>query len=137
MTTETKITVRYAETDQMGIAHHSNYFVWFEVARTEFIKISGINYQEIETQGVLLPLIKAECEYKFPAKYADDLIIKISVSQYTKVRISFDYQIIKPKDNQIIAIGQTQHAFVDRNLKPLNLQKRHPKIWDKIELLAK
>ena len=76
MTTETNLIVRYAETDQMGIVHHSNYPIWFEAARTDYIKKIGLPYSKIEERGLLLPLIELNCKYKGAARYEDEVVIK-------------------------------------------------------------
>lgn len=93
MITETKIVVRYAETDQMGIAHHANYAVWFEQARTEFIKSFGISYSEMEKRGVMMPLTKLETIYKIPAHYEDELTVYTRTVRLSPVRIRLEYEL--------------------------------------------
>ena len=127
---ETKIKVRYVETDQMGIVHHSNYFVWFEVGRTEFIKESGIKYSDMEKMGVLLPLIESGCQYKTGARYEDEIIISTSVKLITPIRIEFKYEVIRVEDEKLLAVGFTKHVFVDKELKPINLRKKNAELWD-------
>lgn len=126
----TKITVRYVETDQMGIAHHSNYFPWFEVGRTEFIKELGMSYTEMENGGVFLPLIETGCKYKIPAKYEDSLIINTSIELLEPVKVIFRYEVVKEPDLKLIAEGFTFHAFVDKTMKPINLRKKFPEMWN-------
>ena len=77
---ETEMVVRYAETDQMGIAHHSNYPVWFEIGRTDFFKKIGFPYSQIESMGILLPLTDMKCKFTKPAKYEDTIVIKTQIS---------------------------------------------------------
>ncbi len=126
--TQTHIQVRYAETDQMGIAHHSCYAVWFEQARTEMIRKAGIHYRDLEKMGLLLPLTGLDCRYKIPALYEDDLIIETSVVKLTAARISFGYRVLR--DGTEIATGQTDHAFVGADFKPLNIKKRFPQAFE-------
>lgn len=83
------VEVRYAETDQMGIAHHSNYAVWFEVARTDFIKAVGISYTDVEKEGIITPLTSLECKYKKAAFYEDQLQIHASLTKLSPVRLEF------------------------------------------------
>ena len=90
---ETKITVRYAETDQMGIVHHSNYLIWFEAGRTDFIKGSNISYTEMEQEGILIPLAESNCKYIIGAKYEDEIIIKTWVKELTPVKVEFNFQV--------------------------------------------
>lgn len=130
---ETEIKVRYVETDQMGIVHHSNYFAWFEVGRTEFIKQLGMTYSEMEANGVFLPLVGCGSTFKIPARYEDELIIRTSIERLNFVKIQFKYVIIRKIDSKILAEGFTLHAFVDSNFKPINLKKRNTKVWDMLQ----
>ncbi|MCR4435776.1 MAG: thioesterase family protein [Clostridiales bacterium] len=126
---ETKFTVRYAETDQMGIVHHSNYPVWFEAARTGFFRKLGFPYSKIEGEGILLPLTDIKCCFKNPARYEDEIEIRVKMVELTCVRIIFSYEVYNSLDKSLIATGETAHAWTDRNLKPLNLEKRLPELY--------
>jgi len=108
--------VTYAETDRMGFAYYANYFVWFEVGRTELIRASGLPYRELEEMGLMLPVIEASCKYSSPASYDDLLTIRASVSEFKGIRIRFAYHIIK--DGKTIAEGMTYHAFMDKDGRP-------------------
>lgn len=92
------VEVRYAETDQMGIAHHSNYAVWFEVARTDFIKAAGISYTDVEKEGIITPLTSLECKYKKAAFYEDQLQIHASLTKLSPVRLEFSYKVTRDGD---------------------------------------
>ena len=126
MESETRFTARYAETDQMGIVHHSNYPVWFEVGRTDFLKKVGACNSEIEENGILLPLSHMDCSFKNPARYEDEIIVRTKIRKMTCARIEFDYEIICSCIDKIIASGSTSHAWTDKSLKPLNIEKRMP-----------
>ena len=123
MFSETKIIVRYAETDKMGIAHHSVYPIWYEVARTEAIKKIGISYSEMEKLGIMTPLTELNCKYILPAEYEDELLVQVAISKLTPARVIFEYKVYKERDNILINTGSTMHAFVGLDLKPLNLKK--------------
>ncbi len=125
---ETKLTVRYAETDQMGIVHHSCYPVWFEAGRTDFIKKMGLPYSEIEKSGVLLPLIELKCSYKGFSQYEDEITVRTSVKQHNGIRTTFYYEVFKPGCDGPITTGETIHAWVNREFKPVNIKKYKPEI---------
>ncbi|HOJ10159.1 MAG TPA: thioesterase family protein [Clostridiales bacterium] len=131
---ETRLVVRYAETDRMGIVHHSNYPIWFEAGRTDFIRKVGLPYSKIEEEGIMLPLIELKCIYKSPAKYEDIIIVKTRINKLTLSRIIFNYEVFRENENTPIAIGETIHVWTDTNLKPLNIKKHFPHIY---ELLIK
>lgn len=126
----TSIRVRYEETDQMGVVYHGNYFTWFDIGRTEFFRKLNIVYGQLEEEGILLPVIEANCEYIKPAKYDDEIIICTKLVKLKGVRLEFEYTLYRKKDNTLIAKGRTIHAFVDKNLKPINFKKRYREIWD-------
>ncbi|MDR0694844.1 MAG: acyl-CoA thioesterase [Prevotellaceae bacterium] len=109
---ETKIRVQYYETDRMGVVHHSNYIRYFETGRTEFIRTCGISYAAIEADGVLMPIISAECRYFLPAYYDEILTIRTKISGKITARICFTYEIYN-KSAQLICTGSTTLAFVD------------------------
>ncbi|MDR3596277.1 thioesterase family protein [Clostridium sp.] len=133
---ETKIIVRYAETDQMGIVHHSNYLIWFEAGRTDFIKGSKISYSEMEKEGILIPLGESNCKYIIGAKYEDELIIKTWIKELTPVKVEFNYSVIREEDQKEIAKGSTLHVFVSKEFKIINLKKSHTKVFEKLQSLV-
>jgi len=130
LVTETKLTVRYAETDQMGIVHHSNYPVWFEAARTDFIRKVGISYSEIESKGLLLPVIELNCCYKGSARYEDNIVVKTHIDSMTGVRIVFSYEVFIEGNEKPITTGQTTHVWTTKDLKPVNLKKHMPELYE-------
>ena len=128
---ETHITARYAETDQMGIIHHSVYPVWFEVGRTDFIKMLGIGYGQLEKDGVMLPLSELSCKYIRPLHYEDEVIIQTFVQKVTFSRIQFSYKVLF--DGVLMAEGSTTHGFVDsKTLRPLNMKKFDQQLFEKL-----
>lgn len=119
-----RIRVRYAETDTMGVVYYANYFVWFEVGRTDLLRASGWNYREMETEGFGLPVIEAHCTYREPAKYDDELEVRTTGALLSPVRVKFIYEIVRPADAATLATGATVHATVDRNGRPCRLPER-------------
>lgn len=110
---ELPIRVRYQETDQMGVVYHANYFTYFEMGRTEALRASGRTYQDMEKSGHFCVVVKAECNYKKPAKYDDLLTLKVVLKRVTRVKIEHEYQLYR--DGELLAIGKTILAVVDRN----------------------
>lgn len=127
---DSKLQVRYKETDQMGVVHHSNYYTWFEVGRTDFIKQIGLSYKDMEKMGLMLPVLETHCTYKHGAKYDDLLIIRTKISEFKGVRLTLIYDVIREEDCMTLAQGSTVHAFTDSNLKPVNIKKSYPDIYD-------
>lgn len=116
--TETEIRVRYAETDKMGIVHHSNYYVWFELGRSDFCRARGFSYLEMEeNEGALMVVAESYCRYKSPAFYEDLLILRTKLASVRSRSIKFVYEIIRPADNKILAEGKTNHIVTDENKK--------------------
>jgi acyl-CoA thioester hydrolase len=118
------VRVRYAETDQMGVVYYANYFVWFEVGRTDLLRDAGWSYREMELEGIALPVIEAHCEYRQSARYDDELEIRTTGSQLSPVRVAFDYEVVRPSDAATIATGRTIHAALDRDGRPCRLPGR-------------
>lgn len=125
----TELIARYAETDQMGIIHHSVYPVWFEAARTEFIKELGISYSECESRGLMLPLIGLECKFHKPAYYEDVIAIESSIQNATPVRLVISYIARNKATDEILATGKTVHVWTDSERKPVDMRKKAPDIF--------
>jgi acyl-CoA thioester hydrolase len=120
----TRVRVRYAETDQMGVVYYANFLVWFEVARVEWLRQGGWSYRDIEHDGTALPVIEAHCEYRHPARYDDEIEIAARATLLTPVRVRFDYDVVRVADDTLAAVGHTVHAAVDAGGKPCRLPPR-------------
>jgi acyl-CoA thioester hydrolase len=118
------VRVRYAETDQMGVVYYANYFVWFEVGRTDLLRALGWTYREMEAEGFFLPVISAHCDYRQPARYDDTLQILTRGTLISPVRLEFSYQVSRPDDPTTVAAGLTVHAAVDASGRPCRLPDR-------------
>ncbi|MGN0149499.1 MAG: acyl-CoA thioesterase [Clostridia bacterium] len=132
---KTYLTVRYAETDMMGIVHHSRYYPWFEVARTDFIKSSGVTYTEMENMGVLLPLTETAAKYLYGLKYEDEVLVTCKLTKLTVARCEFSYEVYKLPEMKLMSTGKTGHGFVNREFVPINLKKLYPDLWGKLTSL--
>ena len=130
---ETEMVVRYAETDQMGIAHHSNYPVWFEIGRTDFFKKIGFPYSQIESMGILLPLTDMKCKFIKPAKYEDTIVIETQISTLKHVRVGFHYDVYHKQMGTLIASGETNHGWTDRQLIPIGIEEKFPALYEALK----
>ena len=118
---EAQMRVRYQETDNMGVVYYANYFVWFEVARTEYLRSIGISYRHLEEKGMYLMVVSATCQYKHPARYDDIIRIQSWISEMRNSSLKFEYKVfIKDK---IISTGDSVHVFTDRSGKPIRIPK--------------
>jgi acyl-CoA thioester hydrolase len=115
------LRVRYSETDKMGVVYHANYFTWFEIGRCELLRAIGRSYREMEASGFGLPVIEAHCEYKSPARYDDELQLKTWGKLLSPARVEFAYEITRPADGALNAIGRTVHAAVNTSGRPCRL----------------
>lgn len=126
---ETTIRVRYAETDQMQVVYHTNYLTWFEVGRTELIRELGFPYRRFEEYGYILPLNEANLKFRSPARYDDEILIRTKISLCTGIRLVFTYEIRRKEDGQLLVTGETHHAWTNKELKPVRLDKKEPKLF--------
>ena len=115
---ETEIRVRYAETDKMGIVHHSNYLIWFEAGRSELCRARGFSYKAMEEQdNALMVVAETYCRYKSPAYYEDVLTVRTQVAEIRSRSIRFIYEIFRQSDETLLAEGETLHVVTDENKK--------------------
>jgi len=115
------VRVRYAETDQMGIAYHGNYLAWFEVGRTDLLREHGMTYKQLEGQDVRLPVIETRVVYRRPALYDDVLEIRTQLVEMSGARLRFEYDVVRNGEPEALAQGMTEHAAVDANGRPRRL----------------
>ena len=118
----TTIRVRFAETDQMGVVYHGNYFAWFEVGRGELLRTLGFSYAVLEKEGCGLPVVEAACRYRRPARYDDLLTVETTVKALRGSIVIFTYALMR--DAELLAEGETKHVAVDRDLRPRRLPER-------------
>ena len=109
---EFSVRVRYAETDQMGVVYHGNYAQYFEMGRVEWLRNLGISYKWMEENGVMLPVVSLQMDYKKPARYDDLLRVKTILKSQTSVKIEFDYEIYN-EQNDLLTTGYSMLVFVD------------------------
>ncbi len=123
---ETDITVRYAESDQMGVVYYANYLVWFEVGRGAWCRAKGFHYRDMEEQDRrLLMVAEATCRYKAPARYEDEIVIRTAISSANDVVIRFQYEVRNKQTRQLLATGETAHVVVDEAFRPARIPDRY------------
>jgi acyl-CoA thioester hydrolase len=127
----TKIRVRYAETDRMDVVYHSNYLIWFEVARIRMLDDIGIPYREIEARGLFLPVLSVSAAFKSPARFDDHLEVHLYMKQKPRARMHFDYEVLR--EGELLATGESSHGFMDRQGKgqrpPEDLVAKFNNFW--------
>lgn len=116
-TDETKVRVRYKETDMMGVVYHGNYFTWFEVARVEMLQKVGLSYVKLEEDGFKLPVLECHAEFISPARFYDELTIRVILKTPPRARIRIDYEIYC--EGSLITRGYTLHGFINNEGKPI------------------
>ena len=121
LTSSSSIRVRYAETDQMGVAYHGGYFAWFEVGRTDLLRGRGLTYRELEDEGLRLPVIETHARFLRPAFYDDTLEIRTQLQALGGARIAFAYEIHREGTAGPLATASTSHAAVDLKGRPRRL----------------
>jgi len=113
----------------MGVVYYANYFVWFEVARADWLRSLGWTYREMEESGVFLPVIDAHCEYKRPAMYDDEVEIRTAGQLVSPIRVAFSYTVTIKGKHDVAAVGQTMHAATGRDGRPCRLPARVREIF--------
>jgi acyl-CoA thioester hydrolase len=127
---ETRLRVRYAETDQMGVVYHAHYLVWMEMGRVEYCRARGIRYRDMEEQdGILLAVVEAACRYLYPARYDDEVVVRTWIEKAHRRLVQFRYEILLPVEEKMLAHGHTSHIFLDRELKPSKLPQKYHELF--------
>jgi acyl-CoA thioester hydrolase len=123
---EARVRVRYAETDQMGVVYHSNYLIWFEVGRVEFIRQLGLDYKRMEEEeGCGIAVVDVHVRYRCPARYDDELLIETRLMAARGAVVKFAYRILRDKDGVLLCEGETVHVVVGSDMKKRNLPKKY------------
>ncbi|MGC2402122.1 MAG: thioesterase family protein [Acidobacteriaceae bacterium] len=131
---ETRIRVRYAETDQMGVVYHANFFVWFEVGRVELLRQLGFEYRQMEhDDDCHIPVVEATCRYKSPARYDDYLLLETRLLAMRRSVIKFGYRLLRPGSDSVtlLAEGETTHVTVNRSLHKIPLPRKYADVLER------
>lgn len=123
---EVQLRVRYAETDQMGVVYHSNFFIWMEIGRVELMRSLGFEYKQMEVEDDChLPVVDARCRYKSPAHYDEQVIVRTELRNLRGSLIHFGYNILRQKDGAVLAEGETTHLVVNSRMEKRMLPERY------------
>ena len=123
---ETKLRVRYAETDQMGVVYHSNYIVWFEVGRVEMLRQLGFTYREMEKEDdTHIAVVEVRCRFKAPAMYDDSILVRTCLLNVRDSLLHFGYEIVREVDGALLAEGETVHLVVGADFKRMPLPEKY------------
>ncbi len=123
---ETSLRVRYAETDQMGVVYHSNFFIWFEVGRVELLRQLGFSYKEMEEHdGCYIAVVDARCRFRAPAHYDDEVVIRTHLKNVRGSLIHFGYEAVRAGDGVLLADGETTHIVTDAKMKKRDLPQKY------------
>lgn len=124
--THSRVRVRYAETDQMGVVYHANYLVWFEIGRVDFIRSLGMDYRSMEQEdGLGIAVVDVSARYKLPARYDDELRIETHLVAARGAVIKFGYRVKREADDVVLCEGETVHVVVDREMKKRSLPEKY------------
>lgn len=127
--------VQYYETDQMQVVHHSNYIRWFEEARVSVLEQVDAGYDQFEKEGVISPVLFAECQYRQMVRFGETVQIDAAVETFNGIRLVISYQVVR--EGQVCCTGRTGHCFLDKEGRPMSLKKRFPHFYEAIDSLPK
>ena len=129
--------IQYYETDKMGVVHHSNYLRFFEEARTWYLEKEGLGYDVIESLGLIVPVLNAQCNYKVSCTYGDTICVDIKLTSFNGIKFTFEYIITSGNNNTIHATGKTEHCFLDSAFKPTLVKKTCPEVYEYMITIVK
>ncbi len=122
--------VQYYETDGMGIVHHSNYIRWMEESRLDYLHRVGLDYEMLEERGLVIPVLEVSCKYRISVPYGETVKIFMTPERFTGVKFSATYRITDMEEKVLHATGRTEHCFLTKDLKPVNIKKAAPDIYE-------
>jgi acyl-CoA thioester hydrolase len=130
ITSRASVSVRYAETDMMGVVYHGCYLPWLEIGRTQLLKDFGIPYRILEAEGFFLPVVEVSLRYLRPAKYDDEVVITTVLKEKPSVRIRMEYEL--HRGVELIATATSLHVFIDRSGKPVRPPAAFVQMMDRV-----
>jgi acyl-CoA thioester hydrolase len=123
---ETRVRVRYAETDQMGVVYHSNHLIWFEVGRVELLRDMGFSYREMEREGGrFIAVAEVKCRYRAPVYYDEEVVVRTRLKKVRHSVVVFSYELVRADNRALLAEGETTHIVTDSNMKVAPLPEKY------------
>lgn len=123
---ETRVRVRYAETDKMGVVYHANHFIWFEVGRVELLRQLGFSYRDMEEKdGRFIAVVEAQCRYRAPAHYDEEIVVRTELRNVRESVLHFAYELRRARDGTLLAEGDTTHIVTDADMKVAALTEKY------------
>jgi acyl-CoA thioester hydrolase len=127
---ESRIRVRYAETDQMGVVYHANHFIWFEVGRVELLRQLGFSYRDMEREdNCFIAVVDARCRYKAPVRYDEEILVRTWLRNIRESVIHFGYELVRIEDGALLAEGETTHIVADAEMRKAALPEKYMKVF--------
>lgn len=123
----------YYETDKMGIVHHSNYIRYFEEARLDWLEQAGLNYQQLEELGIMIPVMFVDCQYLRPLRFGDGMEIQVKLERFDGIKMEYSYELYMEETGVLCTTGRTGHCFLDDSMKPFRMKRRFPEIYQKMQ----
>jgi acyl-CoA thioester hydrolase len=128
---ETRLRVRYAETDKMGVVYHSNFVIWFEVGRVELLRQLGFQYSDMEAQDDChIPVVDLRVRYKAPAQYDDEIVVRTQIKNVRSSLLHFTYEVFREADRTLLATGETMHIIVNGKLERTTLPEKYFQVFN-------
>ncbi len=127
--------INYYETDRMGVVHHSNYIRYLEETRCAWLEYKEMPFEQMEKEGITIPVLGVNCKYKHHVTFADTIIIEPYLKEYSGVRMTVGYKVTDKKTGELVLTGETKHCFTNREIKPINLKKYAPHFSEKFQEL--
>ena len=118
------VRVRYAETDQMGVAYYASYIVWFEVGRSEYCRAKGFSYRELEELGYRLVVVDLRCRYKGSVRYDEMIVVRTQLKDLKTRMVTFGYSILKKETQEVVVHGETRHLCLNKKGNPSSMPER-------------
>lgn len=130
--TSYKRRVNYYETDKMKIVHHTNYVRYFEEARIDFMRQINCSCSELESEGILIPVVDAYARFHKSLKFDDEFYVQVKLDKFNGARMEFSYEIRFFKDDSLAVTGHTSHCFINENMKPLSVKRKFPEVYKRM-----